>query len=252
MPEIESHLNSYQSIRTKTKLLFEDVQLLLTELGFLHSGGRAAAKKDPSIDIHKERDLLDDLWMHIKGDYHANIQNLRTFIYGIMGLKYDWMLYKPESENVEHRENTHSNERISPAMKLLGSHYKEISKQAHGDSRHNHTKSDNGGKGFYTLNLFNTSPLRTSISTALQNFEHEKHNKHGVSPFQDMISTKLGDTVGTINSQGVFQFTKKVEIRKVNMHYKLLAENRANFVRKKKLDESALEDRTLKPKVDHK
>jgi hypothetical protein len=30
-------------------------------------------KKDPSIDIHKERDLLDDLWMHLKGDYHATV-----------------------------------------------------------------------------------------------------------------------------------------------------------------------------------
>lgn len=56
-------------------------------------------KKDPRIDIHKERDLLDDLWMHMKGDKYANIDNLKTFLYGIWGLKYPWMIEAQENEN---------------------------------------------------------------------------------------------------------------------------------------------------------
>lgn len=67
------------------------------------------------------------------------------------------------------------------------------------------------------------------------------------------MSSQIGDSVGTFNSEGKFYFTKKVEIRKINMHYKLLSDNRAKYVRNKKLDKDIkAEDKILKPKVDHK
>lgn len=37
--------------------------------------------------------------------------------------------------------------------------------------------------------------------------------------------------MGYFDDQGSFYFLKKVEIRKVNMHYKLISDNRATFVR---------------------
>ena len=58
LDEINEYLKDYEVNRKKSKLLFEDAQLILTELGFIHSGGRQAMKKDPTINIHKERDLL--------------------------------------------------------------------------------------------------------------------------------------------------------------------------------------------------
>lgn len=140
-------------------------------------------------------------------------------------------------------------------MRLLGSQWKDTHKQTMSNKQRNAgPKLSNPNKGFYTLNLFHSSPLRTSISSALQREENEKHMKQGSTPTQELLSTKLGDTVGTFTSDGVFQFTKKVEIRKVNMHYKLLSDNRAKHVRRNKLDESVkkTEDHVLKPKVDHK
>ena len=82
-------------------------------------------KKDPLIDIRKERDLLDDLWVHIKGDYHANINNLKVFLYGILGIKYSWMLNKKEKDTSESRSFSNSTGRASPAMRLLGIQFKE-------------------------------------------------------------------------------------------------------------------------------
>ena len=73
LDEINDYLKDYEVNRKKIILLFEDVQLILTELGFIHSGGRQAMKKDPSININKERDLLDDLWVHIKGEIHGTV-----------------------------------------------------------------------------------------------------------------------------------------------------------------------------------
>jgi hypothetical protein len=255
LKHIESHLREYESYRHKSRLLFEDVQLILTELGFVHSGGRHVMKKDPTIDINKERDLLDDLWMHMKGDYHANIDNLKTFIYGVLGLKYPWMLNKLELENNDSYSNRSSAERISPSMRLLGTHFLDSTKQAASNRGKNVSRTNMGNKGFYTLNLFNTSPLRTSISKALHNLEADRGSrKRVISPTKGSISSKLGDAVGIFDSEGTFKFKKKVEIRKMNMHYKLLSDNRAKYVRQKKLDSSIkkIEAKVIKPKVDHK
>lgn len=67
------------------------------------------------------------------------------------------------------------------------------------------------------------------------------------------MSSQIGDSVGIFNPEGKFYFTKKVEIRKINMHYKLLSDNRAKYVRNKKLEKDIkAEDKILKSKIDHK
>jgi hypothetical protein len=255
LKQINDHLSEYELNRHKSKLLFEDVQLILTELGFLHSGGRHIMKKDPTIDINKERDLLDDLWLHMKGDYYANIENLKTFIYGMLGLKYPWMLNKPEIENIDSISNRSSAERISPAMRLLGTQFLDCAKQTATHKTKHGSRANLANKGFYTLNLFNTSPMRTSISKALQNFKEDKNAlKSHKSPNKGSISSKLGDNVGNFDSEGIFKFKKKVEIRKMNMHYKLLSDNRAKYVRQKKMDSTIKKSEMnviIKPKVDH-
>lgn len=38
LDQINQHLKNYETNREKKYLMFEDVQLILTELGFLHSG----------------------------------------------------------------------------------------------------------------------------------------------------------------------------------------------------------------------
>lgn len=180
--------------------------------------------------------------------------NLKTFVYGILGVKYDWMLTKGLSEPQDNNSSRSSKERVSPAMRLLGSQWKDVGKEAvQNKIKHGHVKSESGSKGFYTLNLFNTSPLRTSISSALQNFENEKILSKQMAQYEAM-STKLGDTVGNFDSEGRFHFNKKVEIRKINMHYKILADNRAKHVRKKKLETSESKESTHAPKskIDHK
>lgn len=71
------------------------------------------------------------------------------------------------------------------------------------------------------------------------------------------MSTKLGENVGCFNDEGVFYFNRKVEIRKTNLHYKLLADNRAKFARKTKLEskekliEPDIDKNVLKSKVNH-
>lgn len=76
---IIKHLETYESTRQKAQLMFEDVQLVLTELGFLHSG---RYRKDPNVDVTRERDLLDDLWTHLKGDFYGDVSmtNLKSFL----------------------------------------------------------------------------------------------------------------------------------------------------------------------------
>jgi hypothetical protein len=76
------------------------------------------------------------------------------------------------------------------------------------------------------------------------------------SPSINSISPKLGEHVGYFDDNGMFYFIKRVEIRKVNMHYKLLADNRAKFVRQAKLESKQEapqkpEKQVLKSKVNH-
>ena len=248
LEEINTHLREYEIHRHKPHLLFEDVQLILTELGFLHSGGRQAMKKDPSINIYKERDLLDDLWMHMKGEYHANIPNLKIFIYGILGLKYSWMLSQ-DTDTSENHSCRSSTERITPGVRLLGNHYLEPSKPKAGNrNKQEGMKAEAGNKEIGSMNLANTSPMRVSVSKILKKTGHSNKN-----PPQAPISSKLGDSVGVFDSHGCFRFIQKVEIRKMNMHYKLLADNRASFVRQKKLNHKEKKiERIDKNKVDHK
>jgi hypothetical protein len=207
----------------------------LTELGFLHSGGRQAMKKDPSVDIHKERDLLDDLWVHVQGESFVDVQNLKTFLFGILGVKLPWMLLDECNPNIMAVDKSHP---PVPRNKTIVHHRSE--------------HYDSGNKGFSTLNLFGANPLQNTLSSALQNFEFEKKHKNQISG-SEIFSTKLGETVGTITDKGVFVFKSNVEIRKVNMHYKLLADNRAKRIRTQKLDESIrkTEEKVLKPKIDH-
>ena len=110
--------------------MFEDIQLILTELGFIHSG---RYRKDPTVDTMKERNLLDDLWTHLKGDFYGEIsmRNLKTFISGILGLKYSWMMLKT-SQNAR-KENSLSRtsyDRLPPNLKLLSSHVYDKKKYA--------------------------------------------------------------------------------------------------------------------------
>ena len=103
-------------------LMFEDIQLILTELGFIHSG---RYRKDPNVDIMKERNLLDDLWTHLKGDFYGEVsmRNLKTFISGIMGLRYSWMMLKTsENSRKENSLNRISYDRLPQNLKLLSSH----------------------------------------------------------------------------------------------------------------------------------
>lgn len=191
--------------------------------------------KDPKVDIHKERDLLDDIWTHIRGEVYVDVANLKTFLFGILGIKFPWMLLEQSETDAQANNIHHSSfQRNKP----IGHHRSE--------------GHDSGNKGFSTLNLFGTSPLQNTLSSALQNFEFEKKLKNQI-PSSDMFSIKLGENVGTITEEGVFFFKSKVEIRKVNMHYKLLADNRAKHIRTQKLDESIkkTEEKVLKPKIDH-
>jgi len=253
LKNIDVHLESYQEDRGKSLLLFEDVQLILTELGFIHSGGRQAMRKDTSIDIHKERDLLDDLWMHLKGEYHGTVNNLRTFLYGILGLKFPWMLIKSDKEHPENSSNYIYTERSTSSKRYYGTQRVDNHKGKQPTTQRSSYGGENNNTGFNTLNLFNNSPMGNSLTVALQNFQNEKKGRK-LAHQAETISSKLGECVGTMTPEGEFLFTKKVEIRKVNMHYKLFTENRAKFVRIQKLDISVkkTEEKVLKPKVDHK
>lgn len=117
-------------------------------------------KKDPYIDIHKERDLLDDLWMHLKGDYHANILNLRIFMFGIIGLKYSWMLKRPEVDILKNKSSSIITERTSPTMRLGGNKFNKKSKKKE-------------GKRNFQMQKFNTSPMRNSVSKTLRKYKKE-------------------------------------------------------------------------------
>lgn len=103
--------------------MYEDVQLILTELGFVHSG---RYRKDPSVDVLKERDLLDALWNHLKGDFYGEVlmKNLKSFIWGILGLKYTWMLHKNE-ESTSSKEFKSYDSRLK-SMKYSTSKLKTI------------------------------------------------------------------------------------------------------------------------------
>ena len=183
------------------------------------------------------------------------IGNLKTFLYGILGLKYSWMLIKAENENIEAHHYRKSHDKISPAMRLIRNRMLEGSKDSC-KNKGSMVKVDTNSKGFYTLNLFNTSPLRLSISSAIQNAENQTKGMHSGSrsPSVGSMSSQIGDSVGIFNSEGKFYFSKKVEIRKINMHYKMFSDNRAKHVRFKKLEKDAKrsDEKSVKTKVDHK
>ena len=70
-------------------------------------------------------------------------------------------------------------------------------------------------------------------------------------------NTRIGENIGYFDEEGVFYFMKRFEIKKVNVHYKLLADNRATLVRKNKLESKQqipdiIEKKTIKSKVNHK
>lgn len=255
MDQINSYLKNYEETRHKSILLFEDVQLILTELGFLHSGGRQAMKKDPSIDIYKERDLLDDLWMHLKGEEYGTVTNLKTFLYGVLGLKYTWMIAPAAIDLYDiHNYKTHD-DRVTSKGRISESTKNQLPNELTQSTAKSGSSKEDSAKGFHTLNLFGSTSLGNNGSGALQPLDSQNPTKGNNTPTQESISTQLGENVGTFNTNGKFLFTKKVEIRKVNLHYKLLADNRAKFVRKKKLKSSPkkLEERIQKTKkVDHK
>lgn len=54
----------------------------------------------------------------------------------------------------------------------------------------------------------------------------ETHSSSSRSPSINSLTTRLGEHVGYFDDNGVFTFLKKAEIKKVNIYYKLLADNR--------------------------
>lgn len=62
--------------------------------------------------------------MHLKGDFYGEVlmKNLKTFISGILGLKFSWMLIQSENENLNNSSYS-SYDRLPPTLKQMNHRY---------------------------------------------------------------------------------------------------------------------------------